>query len=117
MKDWKRKCSHWRRRMADIVEMGSRQDPVSRGYDIVSCLVLLVNITVTILYTFEEVKARCGQALLLLEAVTVAFFAVDYVLRVWTAPEINSQSSAFRATREYVLSLTGLVDLLSLLPY
>lgn len=117
MTTWKNNWIRRRKRAAAIVEMGSGRDWVSRGYDIVSCLVLLVNITVTILYTFEEVKARCGQALLLMEAVTVAFFAVDYVLRVWTAPEINPGSSAFRATRKYVFSLTGLVDLLSFLPY
>ena len=117
MKDWKYQWIRRRKRLASIVEMGSAGDWVSRGYDIVSCLMLLVNITVTILYTFEKVKAQFGSALLLLETLTVAFFAVDYVLRVWTAPEINSQSSAFRATRKYVLSLTGLVDLLSFLPY
>ena len=117
MKDWKRKCSHWRRRMADIVEMGSRQDPVSRGYDIVSCLVLLLNVTVTILYTFEKVKAQFGSALLLLETLTVAFFAVDYVLRVWTAPVTSSGVPAAKAIRKYVFSLTGLVDLLSFLPH
>ena len=117
MKDWKRKCSHWRRRMADIVEMGSRQDPVSRGYDIVSCLVLLLNVTGTILYTFEKVKAQFGSALLLLETLTVAFFAVDYVLRVWTAPVTSSGVPAAKAIRKYVFSLTGLVDLLSFLPH
>ncbi len=95
MAAWKNNWRKRRKRAAAIVEMGSGRDWVSRGYDIASCLVLLVNITVTILYTFEEVKARCGQALLLMEAVTVAFFAVDYVLRVWTAPVINSESSAF----------------------
>ena len=117
MATWKNNWRKRRKRAAAIVEMGSGRDWVSRGYDIASCLVLLVNITVTILYTFEGAKARCGPGLLLMEAVTVAFFAVDYVLRVWTAPEINPQSSAFRATRKYVLSLTGLVDLLSFLPY
>ena len=117
MKDWKRKCSHWRRRMADIVEMGSRQDPVSRGYDIVSCLVLLLNVTGTILYTFEKVKAQFGSALLLLETLTVAFFAVDYVLRVWTAPVTSSGVPAAKAIRKYVFSLTGLVDLLSFLSH
>ena len=117
MKDWKYQWIRRRKRLASIVEMGSAGDWVSRGYDIVSCLMLLVNITVTILYTFEGAKARCGPGLLLMEAVTVAFFAVDYVLRVLTAPAIFHNKSELRAVGKYVLSLSGLVDLLSFLPY
>ena len=41
---------------------------------------MLVNIAVTMLYTFNEMELRYGNTLLLLEAVTVAFFAVDYCL-------------------------------------
>ena len=117
MKEWKYQWIRRRERAAEIVEIGSGRDWISRGYDVVSCLVLLVNITVTILYTFERVKARCGPALLVIEAVTVAFFALDYALRVWTAPVILRGRSPLRATGKYVLSLTGIVDLLSFLPY
>lgn len=117
MTTWKNNWIRRRKRLASIVEMGSNGDWVSRGYDIVSCLMLLVNITVTILYTFEGAKARCGPGLLLMEAVTVAFFAVDYVLRVLTAPAIFYNKSELRAVGKYVLSLSGLVDLLSFLPY
>ena len=117
MKDWKSSWARRRKRAAAIVEIGSGRDRISRGYDLVGCLVLLVNIAVTILYTFEGVKARCGPALVLIESITVAFFAVDYVLRVWTAPVIHPEVPAPRATRKYMLSLTGLVDLLSFLPY
>lgn len=117
MTTWKNNWIRRRKRLASIVEMGSAGDWVSRGYDIVSCLMLLVNITVTILYTFEGAKARCGPGLLLMEAVTVAFFAVDYVLRVLTAPAIFYNKSELRAVGKYVLSLSGLVDLLSFLPY
>ena len=58
-----------------------------------------------------------GGVLLLAEAVTVAFFAVDYCLRVWTAQAVYPDQSEFRAVCKYVFSLTGIVDLLSFLPY
>ena len=106
-----------RRRISEIVEAGTSEDWVSKGYDIVSTLLLLINIAVTILYTFDEMELSCGKTLLTMEAVTVAFFAVDYVLRVWTAIFTYPGLTESRAIRKYMLSMTGIVDLLSFLPY
>ena len=117
MKDLKYQVHRRRKRVAEIVEMRSASDWISRGYNILNCVMLLINVTVTILYTFDRMELRYGGALLFLEAVTVAFFAVDYALRVWTAPAVFPNRSEFRAIRKYVFSLTGIVDLLSFLPY
>ena len=106
-----------RRRMSEIVEAGAADDFVSRTYDVVSTLILLINVAVTILYTFDSAELKYGKALLTIEALTVAFFAVDYCLRLWTAPFIRPNYSAPRATWKYATSFTGLVDLLSFLPY
>ena len=47
---------------------------------------ILVNLAVTIAYTFDGAEARCGGLLLDIEAATVAFFAADCALRIWTFP-------------------------------
>ena len=107
----------YRKRTAAIIEMGSAQDWVSRGYDILSGLMLLANLSASILYTFNSMALQYGSLLLAIEAITVAFFAVDYILRLWTAPEFFPNLSCFRSVRKYVFSLTGIVDLLSFLPY
>ena len=106
-----------RRRVSEIVEAGAANDVVSRTYDIVSTLILLINVAVTILYTFDSAEAHYGRELLFIEAVTMAFFAVDYFLRLWTAPVTRPNLSEGRATWKYFISFTGLVDLLSFLPY
>ena len=106
-----------RKRVAEIIEMGSVNDWISRGYDILSAVMLLANLIATILYTFDQMELRCGRLLLLIEAVTVAFFAVDFVLRVWTARIGYPNKTELRAVLKYVFSLAGIVDLLSFLPY
>ena len=68
-------------------------------------------------YTFDEARAHYGVVILIVEQITVAFFAVDYALRLWTAPEFFPKLSSFRSVWKYVFSLTGIVDLLSFLPY
>ena len=57
--------------------MGTTDDIPSRCYDFASTLILLINVAVTMLYTFDEMELRYGETLLLVEALTVAFFAVD----------------------------------------
>lgn len=106
-----------RRRVSEIIEVGSSDDIPSRCYDFAGTLILLLNVAVTVMYTFDEMELRYGRTLLLLEALTVAFFAVDYCLRVWTAQFIRPNLSEGRALWKYITSMTGIIDLLSFLPY
>ena len=106
-----------RRRISEIIEAGSAEDPVSRGYDILSTLVTLTNGAVTVLYTFDEMELSHGKMLLFLETVTVAFFAAEYFLRIWTAQFIYPNYSERRAIKKYATSFSGVIDLLSFLPY
>ena len=106
-----------RRRIAEIIDIGSSSDWISRGYDILSTLILLTNVAVTVLYTFDKMELLYSDLLLFLEGATVAFFAVDYVLRILCAQFLYPNLSEPQALRKYALSFTGLVDLLSFLPY
>ena len=106
-----------RRRLCEILEAGSAEDPVSRIYDVFSTLMTLINLAVTILYTFDKMELRHGDTLLLIEAVTVAFFAVEYILRIWTVQFLYPRLSNWGAVKKYTTSFSGIIDLLSFLPY
>lgn len=117
MEQQKRLWLQRRRRVSEIIEVGASDDWLSKGYDILSTLILLTNVAVTVLYTFDEWEMRYGEALLLIEAITIAFFAVDYCLRVWTAQFLHPSLSEWQALGKYVFSFSGIIDLLSFLPY
>jgi voltage-gated potassium channel len=106
-----------RRRLSEILEAGASTDFVSRSYDVLSTLMTLVNIAVTVMYTFDQMQTQYGRLLLSIEAVTVAFFGAEYVLRLWTAQFVYPNRSEWGAVKKYVTSFTGIVDLLSFLPY
>ena len=106
-----------RRRSCSIIDIGTADDFISRAYDIFYTLVILVNLAVTIAYTFDGAEARCGGLLLDIEAATVAFFAADCALRIWTAKFRGPGTKEWRAVCKYVFSFSGIVDLLSFLPY
>ena len=76
-----------RRRICSIIDIGTADDFISRAYDIFYTLVILVNLAVTIAYTFYVAEAPSGGLLLDIEAATVAFLRR-------TAPCVSGQPNS-----------------------
>ena len=106
-----------RNRIFDIIEVGYVEDFIGRAYDIFNLAFIVVNLVVSVLLTYSSMTEKYGELLLQIEAVTVAFFAVDLVLRIWTAKCLFPNSSEPVAVLRYVFSFNGLVDIFSCLPY
>ena len=106
-----------RKRVFEIIEIGAPEDYVSRIYDFFNTLSIVVNLTVSVMYTFQSMRQKHDTLLLTVEAVTVAFFAVDYILRLWTAKFLYPKLPQRKALRKYMFSFNGIVDILSFLPY
>ena len=100
-----------------MVDVGYVEDAVSRTYDIINLLVIVINLLVSVALTFEEIRAACEGVLLAIEAATIAFFALDYLLRVWTADHLYPKLKYPVAALKYIFSFAGLIDLVSFLPY
>lgn len=105
-----------RKRMAEIIDVASSGDWISQGYDIVSTIFLLINLVATLMDTFDALS-QYHKVFIALEGITVTFFAIDYILRIWTAPYLHLGFSQGKAVKKYVLSFSGIIDLLSFLPY
>ncbi len=111
-KKWERR----RKRLYNIIEMGSDIDVPSRAYDYVNATSIILNLGATILMTFHPIRQDWGRLLEFIESITIAFFIVDYMLRIWTAKYKFKEVGQWKAVAKYVTSLSGLVDLLSFLP-
>ncbi len=105
-----------RKRLYDIIEVGSDYDVYSRMYDFINAGAIILNIIASIMYTFEEWRNQYGLLLLFVIHITVAFFAVDYILRIWTAKVQFKGEKELRAIGKYVFSTAGIIDLISFLP-
>lgn len=106
-----------RKRLFEIIEIGLPGDVASQVYDVFNILSIVINLVVSVMYTFDDLHARFGPWLVTVEAVTVAFFAADFAMRLWTAKFLRPSLTEPRAVLRYIFSFSGLVDLLSFLPY
>lgn len=109
--------NNYRKRVYEIVEVGNDIDHISRAYDFWNAGCIILNLIVSILYTFQEFREPFGSVLLMLEEITVIGFFIDYVLRLLTARFHFLGLTEKEALRKYIFSFTGIVDLLSFLPY
>lgn len=114
---FQKKWPEFRRHLFRIVSIGVNEDLPSRAYDMISVGAIIANLAASICLTYDSLVSRCGSILLAVEALTVFFFAVDYVLRLLTAGCLYTNCSEKKAVRKYVFSVPGLIDLLSFLPY
>ncbi len=106
-----------RRRIFEIVEIGSTGDFYSRLYDLFYTLTILVNLTATILSTFDAIDAKYGTLLDTLDLITVVCFTVDFALRIYTADFRYPGKSIAKAANKYLFSFSGIIDVLSFLPF
>lgn len=106
-----------RQRVFQIIEVGYDLDYVSRAYDYINAAAIILNLLASILYTYETIREKYEPILVAVEVVTVIFFVIDFILRLFTARFLHNEKKEFKAICKYLFSFMGIVDLLSFLPY
>lgn len=92
----------------ELIEIGSNYDTWCWGYDFFNTFTILLNLAVSIMYTFDNMEMKYGPLLLTLERLIVAFFAIDFLLRVFTAKYLYPDVSEPRAVWKYLISFSGI---------
>ena len=105
-----------KKRVFDIIQIGYYGDWQSKAFDICVIVMILMNLFIAIFQTFDGSEPY-RELMNAIEFVTVAAFAVEYALRLWTADDLYPEMERKRAVRRYVLSFNGVIELLAFLPY
>ncbi|MBQ7612110.1 MAG: ion transporter [Spirochaetaceae bacterium] len=107
-----------KKRIYEIVDVAASDDRLSRIYDFVGAAAILINLICNILDTFATVHTKFGRLFDGIEIIVVCFFLVDYALRIYVADlHFEKSSSELKAKLSYIFSLSGIIDLLSFLPF
>lgn len=105
-----------KKRIFDIIQIGNRSDLASRLFDQLIVVVIVLNLAVTFLSTFDELEPLyCVFDVI--ELVTIIIFTIEYVLRIYTAGLLYSEKTYGRAVISFIFSFYGLIDLLAFMPY
>ena len=61
----------------ELIEIGSNYDAWCWGYDFFNTFTILLNLAVSIMYTFDNMEMKYGPLLLTLERLTVALLLIS----------------------------------------
>jgi voltage-gated potassium channel len=107
-----------RARVFGILEHGRRREPASRAIDWLLVVLVVANVVATVAHTVPDIASSHGAALQMLDRLCVLVFAVEYLARIWVAPEhplLQSYAPA-RARLRFAATPLMVIDALALLP-
>lgn len=104
-----------KKRIFDIIQIGTKEDLPSRGFDIFIVAVILLNILSMFLQTFEGLRPA-SEFLVRIEYITVLIFMIEYALRIYTAKYLYPERSEGKARLKFLRSYDGIIDLLTIIP-
>ena len=102
-------------RVNEIIDKGKEGDKLSKAYDIISVILIIISVSFILVETFV-LPDIVHQILLAFEIAIACLFAVEYILRVWTAPLDYPNLRPDKARMKYIFSFMSLIDLLSIVP-
>ena len=106
----------FRKKIFDIIQIENKNDLPSKMFDISLAIIIFLNIFITFFLTFDE-SLPYKNTLIVIENITIILFAIEYVLRIWTADFLYPKSNKIKARLSFIFSFFGIIDLLTFLPY
>jgi voltage-gated potassium channel len=108
-----------RRRIYELLEHGPIGDSANQLVNRLLMALIIVNLVAVTLESVPSLAVRYRIVFGVIEAVSLAVFTIEYLLRLWVAAEHapHSQLSVHRARLKFMLSPEGVVDLLAVVPF
>lgn len=105
-----------KKRIFDIIQIGKKDDFISRAFDIFIVCTILLNIAVLFMETFDSLRSF-APVFKVIETITILIFGIEYLLRIWTAEYLYPDCSRGKAVLKFLISFDGIVDLCTILPF
>lgn len=108
-----------KRRLYHILETGRTPDLASKCADWVIGGLIVANIIIVCIETVPAIQAEYGRYFTCFEWFSVAFFTLEYGLRIWVCVEHPplQDMHPLRARLHYALTPLALVDLIAIAPF
>ena len=105
-------------RLYRLLEKAEAGDRASWWVDIILSAIIIINLTAVCLETVPHFYAEYHLVFWWIEGISVSLFSVEYILRIKAAAVVARTHNipVFRARLRYMLSPTGIIDLVAILP-
>jgi voltage-gated potassium channel len=107
-----------RERIAALFDDDAHQSRAAHYFNAALAAMIVLSVGAVILESVEPIRARHTTAFFVVEHVATAVFAVEYILRVWTAPDLHGgrYREPLWGRLRYAGSFFAIIDLVAVLP-
>ena len=111
--------SQFQQRILEILESGQKGDRTSRVCDTLIALLVVINIIAVTLESVSDFSVKYADQFFAIECFSVVIFSIEYLTRLWASAAKNTaEDKIFGSSRlGYMLSFSGVIDLVSILPF
>ena len=111
--------SQLQQRILEILESGQKGDRTSRICDTLIALLVVINIIAVTLESVSDFSVKYANQFYAIEFFSVVIFSIEYLTRLWVSAAKNAvDDKIFGSSRlGYMLSFSGVIDLVSILPF
>jgi voltage-gated potassium channel len=108
----------WRHKLAVIFEDEEPRSFLTRAFNLALALLIILNVSCVVLESVESIGRHFAPAFERFERAATAFFAIEYILRVWTSVDFHNPKyrDPLSGRLRYMRSFFALVDLVAVLP-
>ena len=106
--EWRQKVFIFKRRIYEIIEAGTSEDPASYSYDIMMFIAVIVGMIPMATRVSNDIT-------LTVDIITLILFIMDYALRLFTS-DYKMGVQSYKAYLFYAITPMAIVDLLSITP-
>ena len=99
------------------LEIGKGDDKLSKRVDVVIMTMILMNVAAIILETVESIHTEYIVLFKYFEYVSVVFFSMEYLGRVWTCTFMEKYKHPVWGRLRFMFTFLAVVDLLAVLPF
>lgn len=105
-----------KKRLFEVIQIGQQEDHVSRGFDYMIVVAIVLNIIAVFVSTFTITEV-VTEWIRVIQTITILIFTTEFILRLWTADYLYPTMKRSAAVEHYLFSFDGIIDFLSFFPY
>lgn len=108
-----------RRRIFEIIEGGGRQTLLTRLFSAFLITLIMVNVISAVFETVPTLSRALTDLFWWIEAVSLAVFTLEYVVRLWVCVEHPRARGvpAWRARLRYIVTPAAIIDFIAIAPF
>ncbi len=111
-----KKTNALRNRFFLLLERPSELGNEGKAFTLLIFTIIAINIAASILETMQSLYTAFGTLFLAIEEISIVFFTIEYVLRVWACVEDPKYADPIKGRFKYMKELLSVIDLLAFAP-